>query len=42
MDNLYYACLRDESVKGMVINPWNKNGLSIEKKGIAAVVGEKS
>ncbi|MGI5989718.1 MAG: ADP-ribosylglycohydrolase family protein [Lachnospiraceae bacterium] len=41
MDNLYYACLRDESVKGMVIDPWNPDGLSIEKKGIAAIVGEK-
>jgi ADP-ribosylglycohydrolase len=42
MDNLYYACLRDESVSGMVINPWNRNGLSLEKKGIAAIVGEKA
>ena len=41
MDNLYYACLRDEAVKGMVIDPWNPNGLSIAQKGIAAIVGEK-
>lgn len=42
MDNLFYACLRDEAVSGLVINPWNRNGLSIEKKGIAAIVGEKA